>query len=247
MGSGDYGYIWQASDWPIWRFDWAALAAPMAEVSRAQGLLLGRLADGGMALRDHASLAALTEDVVKTSEIEGERLNVESVRSSIARRLGVDIGALAPLDQHVEGVAEMVLDATANCHAPLSRGRLFGWHAALFPTGYGLARIKVGGWRDDASGPMQVAVGGRGWSPGAGISLIRVPGQLNSESGSNPRPPGGSGRESGGLLIFGGGVRESLNRQGAALFDQGNDPFNHRMSSQAVSRVGLKLARRGWQ
>jgi hypothetical protein len=85
---------------------------------------MGRLADVGMALRDQASLAALTEDVVKTSEIEGEQLNVESVRSSIARRLGVDIGALAPVDRHVEGVVEMVLDATANCHAPLSRERL---------------------------------------------------------------------------------------------------------------------------
>ena len=108
----------------------------MAEVSRAQGLLMGRLADVGMALRDQASLAALTEDVVKTSEIEGEQLNAESVRSSIARRLGVDIGALAPVDRHVEGVVEMVLDATANCDAPLTAERLFGWHAALFPTGY---------------------------------------------------------------------------------------------------------------
>ena len=100
MNSGDYKYIWQASDWPNWRFDLAALAEPMAEVSRAQGLLLGRLADVGMALRDQASLAALTEDVVKTSEIEGEVLNVESVRSSIARRLGVDIGAVAPVNRH---------------------------------------------------------------------------------------------------------------------------------------------------
>jgi len=160
MNSGDYKYIWQASDWPDWRFDLAALAGPMADVSRAQGLLLGRLADVGMALRDQASLAALTEDVVKTSEIEGEQLNVESVRSSIARRLGVDIGALAPVDRHVEGVVEMVLDATVNCAAPVTRERLFGWHAALFPTGYsGLSMIKVGSWRDDASGPMQVVSG----------------------------------------------------------------------------------------
>lgn len=160
MNSGDYKYIWQASDWPNWRFDLAALAGPLVEVSRAQGLLIGRLADVGMALRDQASLAALTEDVVKTSEIEGEQLNVESVRSSIARRLGVDIGALAPVDRHVEGVVEMVLDATTNYLAPVSRERLFGWHAALFPTGYsGLAQIKVGGWRDDSSGPMQVVSG----------------------------------------------------------------------------------------
>ena len=160
MNSGDYVYIWQASDWPAWRYDLAALAQPLADVSRSQGLLMGRLADVGLALRDQASLAALTEDVVKTSEIEGEQLDVGSVRSSIARRLGVDIGALTPADRHVEGVVEMVLDATANCHAPVTRDRLFGWHAALFPTGYsGLGRIGVGRWRDDASGPMQVVSG----------------------------------------------------------------------------------------
>jgi Fic family protein len=160
MKRGDYRYIWQASDWPLWRYDLAALAGPMAEVSRAQGLLLGRLADVGLPLRNQASLAALTADVLKTSEIEGERLDADSVRSSIARRLGVDIGARAPVDRHVEGVVEMVLDATGNCAAPVTRERLFAWHAALFPTGYsGLARIKVGGWRDDASGPMQVVSG----------------------------------------------------------------------------------------
>ena len=146
MNSGDYQYIWQADDWPSWRFDLASLASPLADV--------------GMALRDQASLAALTDDVVKTSEIEGEQLNVESVRSSIARRLGVDIGALAPVDRHVEGVVEMVLDATANYQLPLSKERLFGWHAALFPTGYsGLSKIKIGGWRDDVSGPMQMVSG----------------------------------------------------------------------------------------
>ena len=106
MNGGDYKYIWQAGDWPDWRFDLAALAGPMAEVSRAQGLLMGRLADVGSALRGQACLAALTEDVVKTSEIEGEQLNVASVRSSIARRLGVDIGALAAVDRHVEGVVD---------------------------------------------------------------------------------------------------------------------------------------------
>jgi len=160
MLSGDNTYIWQADDWPTWRYDLAALAQSLADVSRAQGLLMGRLADVGMVLRDQASLSALTEDVIKTSEIEGEQLNVESVRSSIARRLGVDIGALAPVDRHVEGVVEMVLDATANCNAPVTRDRLFGWHAALFPTGYsGLVRINVGAWRDDATGPMQVVSG----------------------------------------------------------------------------------------
>jgi Fic family protein len=163
MNSGDYKYIWQCPDWPNWRYDLAALATPMAEVSRAQGLLLGRLADVSMALRDQASLAALTEDVVKTSAIEGETLNVESVRSSIARRLGVDIGALAAVDRHVEGMVEMVLDASINCHASVSQARLCGWHAALFPTGYsGLSQIKVAAWRDDANGPMQVVSGAIG-------------------------------------------------------------------------------------
>lgn len=160
MKSGDYLYLWQDADWPHWRFDLAALAGPLADVSRAQGLLMGRLRDVGMPLRDQASLSALTEDVVKTSAIEGEVLNVESVRSSIARRIGVDIGALAPVDRHVEGVVEMVLDATANCHSPVTRDRLFGWHAALFPTGYsGMSRISVGAWRTDADGPMQVVSG----------------------------------------------------------------------------------------
>ncbi len=160
MNRGDYTYIWQSAAWPSWRFDLVELAKPMAEVSQAQGLLLGRLSDVGMALRDQANLAALTEDVMKTSEIEDERLNADSVRSSIARKLGVDIGALAPIDRHVEGVVAMVFDATTNCHAPVSRERLFGWHAALFPTGYsGLSRIRVGDWRDDSSGPMQVVSG----------------------------------------------------------------------------------------
>ena len=160
MNYGDKLYIWQATDWPHWHYDLTKLAAPLAEVSRAQGMLMGRLADVGIALRDQASLASLTQDVVKTSEIEGEQLNDESVRSSIARRLGVDIGALAPVDRHVEGVVDMVLDATGRCDAPLTPERLFGWHAALFPTGFsGLTRIRVGAWRDDSKGPMQVISG----------------------------------------------------------------------------------------
>lgn len=163
MNYGDYLYMWQAPDWPQWRYDLAVLARPLAEVSRAQGLLLGRLADVGAATRDQANLLALTDDVVKTSEIEGDHLNVASVRSSIARRLGVDIGALAPVDRHVEGVVEMVLDASSNCVQPVTDERLFGWHAALFPTGYsGMARIKLAAWRDDATGLMQVISGPMG-------------------------------------------------------------------------------------
>ncbi|MEA3092677.1 MAG: hypothetical protein QOJ04_4019, partial [Caballeronia sp.] len=101
MKRGEWTFIWEDPDWPAWRYDLSVIAAPLAAVSRAQGLLLGRLADVGLSLRNQASLAALTEDVLKTSEIEGERLNADSVRSSIARRLGVDIGALAPVDRHV--------------------------------------------------------------------------------------------------------------------------------------------------
>lgn len=160
----NYGeYIWQSPHWPNWQYDIAALAEPMAGVSRAQGLLLGRLADVGMALRDEASLFALTEDVVQTSAIEGEMLNVASVRSSVARRLGVEIGALTPADRHVDGVVDMVLDATGKAMAPLTAERLFGWHAALFPTGYsGINRINIGAWRNDANGPMQVISGSIG-------------------------------------------------------------------------------------
>jgi Fic family protein len=117
----------------------------------------------GLILRDQSSLAALTEEVVKTSEIEGEVLAVESVRSSIARRLGLDIGALAPVDRHVEGVVEMVLDAASRNAEPLTAERLYAWHTALFPTGYsGMNKIAVGRWRDDADGPMQVVSGSVG-------------------------------------------------------------------------------------
>lgn len=156
-------FIWQQSDWPRWRFDMGVLAATLANVRHAQGRLLGRMEGLGFALRDQATLAVLTEDVLKTSEIEGQQLNPDAVRSSIARRLGVDIGALAPSDRHVEGIVEMVLDATGGFDTALSRQRLFGWHAALFPTGYsGLTQIRIGAWRDDAEGLMQVVSGAVG-------------------------------------------------------------------------------------
>lgn len=196
MESGDCKYIWQTPDWPVWQYDLTRLASPLAEVCRAQGLLLGRLADVGLALRDQASLATLTEDVLKTSEIEGERLDAESVRSSIARRLGVDIGALVPVDRHVEGVVEMVLDAATRCEAPVTAERLFGWHAALFPTGYsGMARIRVGAWRDDTHGPMQVVSGPIGRQrvhfeapPAARLDaeMARLLDWINADSGEPP-------------------------------------------------------------
>ena len=160
MKSEENRYIWQHNDWPNWIYDHKRLASLLAQVHLARGHLLGRMHDLGMDLRDQATLRVLTEDVLKTSEIEGEKLNPESVRSSIARRLGVDIGALTPADRHVDGVVGMVLDATQRHNTALTAERLFGWHAAMFPTGYsGLAKIRVGNWRDDAQGPMQVVSG----------------------------------------------------------------------------------------
>ena len=153
-------YIWEQTDWPAWRFDASVFSTALANVRHSQGHLLGRMSSLGFAMRDQATLQVLTEDVLKTSEIEGEQLDHDAVRSSIARRLGVDIGALAPADRHVDGIVEMVLDATGGFAHPLTRERLFGWHAALFPTGYsGLAQIRIGAWRDDATGPMQVVSG----------------------------------------------------------------------------------------
>ena len=153
-------YIWQLPDWPNLTYDAAALAAPLAQVHRAQGQLMGRMAELGLAQREQATLQVLTQEVIKTSEIEGEHLNLDAVRSSIARRLGLDIGALAPSDRHVDGVVDVVLDATRNFDQPLTEERLLGWHAALFPTGYsGRVRITVAAWRTDASGPMEVVSG----------------------------------------------------------------------------------------
>ncbi|WP_240162288.1 Fic family protein [Glaciimonas sp. PAMC28666] len=153
-------YIWQRSDWPQWQYDLPRLSNALAEVAMAQGILLGRLMDVGVGQRELVSLSALTEDVVKTSAIEGEQLDVESVRSTLARRLGVDIGALRPSDRHVEGVVDMVLDASANFDQRLTKERLFGWHAALFPTMHsGISKIDVGQWRQPENDPMQVVSG----------------------------------------------------------------------------------------
>ena len=160
MKSDDKRYVWQRNDWPHWVYDHKRLAPLLAQLHLKQGYLLGRMHDLGLDLRNQATLRILTEDVLKTSEIEGETLKLDSVRSSIARRLGVDIGALAPADRHVDGVVDMVLDATRGHNIPLTTERLFGWHAAMFPTGRSsLTKIRVGQWRDDAQGPMQVVSG----------------------------------------------------------------------------------------
>ena len=153
-------YIYEQSDWPRFRWDSAKLANELAEVRHLQGRLLGRMKSLGFPLRVEAALQTLTQDVVKTSEIEGQRLDTQQVRSSIARRMGVDIGGLPPVDRNVEGIVDVMFDATNHHDAPLTDERLFGWHAALFPTGRsGLQRITIGGWRTEASGPMQVVSG----------------------------------------------------------------------------------------
>lgn len=153
-------YIYDRHDWPRFRWDKQRLGGLLAAVRFAQGRLIGRMEDIGFSLRKQASLHTLTLDVLKSSEIEGEILDREQVRSSIARRLGMDIGALTPASRDIEGVVEMMLDATQDYDKPLTRERLFGWHASLFPTGYsGMRNIKVAAWRDDAKGPMQVVSG----------------------------------------------------------------------------------------
>jgi len=153
-------YIHQRDDWPRFHWDQDGLANQLAAVRHRQGRLIGRMEVLGLRLREEAVFNTLTQDVLKSSEIEGELLDIEQVRSSLARRLGLDIGALTAADRDVEGVVEMMLDATQKYQDPLTEERLFGWHAALFPTGRsGMRKIRVGAWRDDSSGPMQVVSG----------------------------------------------------------------------------------------
>ncbi len=153
-------YIYQDREWPNFHWDSSVLLALAAEVRHQQGELRGQMRALGFTPRQDAALKTLTEDVVKSSEIEGERLEPETVRSSIARRLGVDIGGLKPIDRNVEGIVAVMIDATTNYPASLTEDRLFGWHNVLFPAGRsGFLKIAVGRWRDDAHGPMQVVSG----------------------------------------------------------------------------------------
>jgi Fic family protein len=156
-------YIWQNEDWPRLRYDAAALLATLGTAQHRQGRLLGAMHRLGFDLQREAEWQATVEDVIRTSEIEGEKLDLASVRSSVARHLGLpDAGLCAP-DRKVEGVVEMMTDAMRNHAKPLTAQRLFGWHAALFPTGYsGLRKITIGKWRTDKDGPMQVVSGPEG-------------------------------------------------------------------------------------
>ena len=138
-------YIHELPDWPHFRWNHETMAAPLASARHKQGRLLGQMEALGFKVKEEAVLRTLTDDVLKSSEIEGEKLDADQVRSSVARSLGMDIGGLKPADRHVEGVVEMMLDATQRYDQPLTKERLFGWHAALFPTARsGMHPIKVG-------------------------------------------------------------------------------------------------------
>jgi len=153
-------YIWEQEGWPRLIWDSDPIVGLLAQTSREQGRLLGRMEALGFDLRRQAHLSTLTEDVVRSSEIEGEKLDTQQVRSSLARRLGMDVAGLVPADRDIEGIVEMMLDATSNYAVPLDAERLFAWHASLFPTGRsGMHKITVGAWRDDSGGPMQVVSG----------------------------------------------------------------------------------------
>jgi Fic family protein len=156
-------YIYQLADWLNFAWDRSALAEKLAHVRHQQGRLIGRLEGLGFSFQQEAVLRTLTEDVLKSSEIEGETFDVRLVRSSVARRMGIDASGPKSKDEHLEGVVEMMLDATRNYAVPLSAERLFGWHATMFPTGRsGMSRIRVGAWRDDSNGPMQIVSGPMG-------------------------------------------------------------------------------------
>ncbi len=153
-------YIYQLKNWP--NFDWnnEKIAQLLAELRHKQGKLIGRMQALGFKFRDEAILQTLTLEIVKSNEIEGQFLNMDQVRSSIARRLGIDVGGLVPSDRNVEGAVDLMLDATQNFEKALTDDRLYGWHAALFPTGSsGMFKIVVGNWRDNKNGPMQVVSG----------------------------------------------------------------------------------------
>lgn len=156
-------YIHELKDWPDFRWNQNQLNELLTKIRFQQGRLLGRFQGLGFVLQEEALLRTLTEEAIKTSEIEGENLNKEQVRSSVARRLGIEIGGLVTSTRDVDGIVELMIDATQNFGEGLTKERLFGWHAALFPTGRsGMSKIRVGNWRNDQSGPMQVVSGAFG-------------------------------------------------------------------------------------
>lgn len=156
-------YIHLRKDWPRFRWDYEQITTPLSEVRSLQGRLLGRMENLGFKLQEEAVLETVTLDVLKNHEIEGELLDNHQVKSSIARKLGFDFQDAVEPSRYVDGVVEMMLDATQNYNTPLSEERLFGWHAALFPTGRsGMYKITVANWRQGRQGSMQVVSGAMG-------------------------------------------------------------------------------------
>lgn len=157
------GFIHQHANWPSFVWNNEGIIHLLSEARNLQGRLIGKMESLGFNLQNEALLNTLTLDVIKSSEIEGEFLDVNQVRSSIARKLGLEIAGSIESDRHVDGVVEMMVDATRDCFKPLTAERLFAWHAALFPTGRsGMYKITVADWRKDTSGPMQVVSGALG-------------------------------------------------------------------------------------
>jgi len=189
-------YVHELQDWPRLHWNREQLAEPLAAVRHQQGRLLGHMEALGFHLRQEAALQTLTADVLQSSEIEGEKLDADQVRSSIARRRGMDIGALTRADRNVEGIVELMLDATRHYETPLTAERLFAWHAAPFPTGRsGMTKIRTGGWRDDSAGAMEVVFGPIGkekvhfQAPGAGRlqrEMVAFLAASNARAGIDP-------------------------------------------------------------
>lgn len=156
-------YIHQLKNWPVFTWDDKQVNYRLSQIRYGQGKILGQMGMMGFDLKEETILQTLTLDITKSSEIEGDILDPELVRSSIAKHLGIDIGGLTPTNRHIEGVVEMMLDATQRYDEPLTKDRLYSWQASLFPTGRsGLSKINVGQWRDGKKGPMQVVSGAAG-------------------------------------------------------------------------------------
>jgi Fic family protein len=156
-------YLYNNQDWPIFKWNSEKLLPFLSHVRNRQGKLIGKMGALGFELRNEANLEILTQEIIKSTEIEGEFLDREQVRSSIARRLGLEISGLVYSERNVDGIVDLMIDATKNYDKELNKERLFSWHAALFPTGQsGLYKIITGNWRDDSTGPMQVVSGALG-------------------------------------------------------------------------------------
>lgn len=153
-------YIYEHKNWTQFKWSESKISSLLAHVRNIQGRLIGKMEALGFDIQKSTTLEVITSDVLKSSLIEGENLNQQQVRSSIARRLGIEVVGTVPSERDVDGIVDMMLDATQNYEKPMSHERLYSWHAALFPSGYsGISKIKAGQYRDDKNGPMQVVSG----------------------------------------------------------------------------------------